>query len=728
MRNKKGLYILINIVFLVAIFLFTPFELDAKDLQVRLPDSIDRASQKAQKHAFEETKKLGRLPLLGEGFPQDISKYYDLKEDGKIRTFSSKEEGEKAMKEQEDRIKNFHSTLKTTSTDLPTNIDHPMYGLNYFVSGKSPEYYSDFTYGCGRDPNGGDYLLTQADLNTMRSLGISADPLRDGTWWMDIDRDGVSNTTLDQERVVKFLEGDLSQISIPGLETRAEAYENFLKELEIDWTSDINAYAANWLCHDYGAQTFINFNGIYQPENSIFAQDNGTNLQYDFSVNGVFGRAIKRVATYTSSTIPHEIVVWYNGPDNDQDPKNFDYKIYIEPQNKLVQKIGEGGLNQIAKEVWHGYTNNTNSYRSFSLCEYELNNGESTLTDYDNSLVLSWNPFDDNGVEGMKFEFPSSQIIEYSSNILVDAILAAENSEATGVLYPSYTRITKTITNDQGQDPTKPAHYNFEILVDYMAEAGKYSVQDTQIIYIQDSQPPVYDTLNNQWSDVSAAEISLSTDTSILDNPCQPDTLITQTARDVTGNSATYVQTKAAPIYTGLPYLLNDPYDGDTLELQLGQEETPENLGSYPEFADERTVVLITYTSEEIEWRGTYWLKRLVFTAENECGNPSPDTVFRYYKKPSATGIENEVTKVNFVVYPNPANEVIWVKWDGFPMESGRHPLSFAITDFTGRLVYSHTIDQQKTSINVSDYPAGLYLLKVYKSDQVVNTQKIIIR
>ncbi|MCP4553181.1 MAG: hypothetical protein GY834_14335, partial [Bacteroidetes bacterium] len=281
---------------------------------------------------------LSVLPNLSTHAQSLDTKYQTVVENG-IVTFASKEEGERAKKDYDKRMEGWKNSLKSTSTELPSNIDHPMFGLNYYVSAKSP-FVNDFTYGCGRDPNGGDFILTQADLNTMFSLGTSTEPLRDGTWWMDIDRDGVSNTLLDQERVIKYLSGDLAQISVPGLETRAEAEENFLKELKIDWTSDISASAANWLCFDYGTQAFINFNGVYEPQNSKFAEDNGTNLQYDFSVNGVFGRPLRRVATYTINEIPHEAVVLYNGPLEDQNPKNFDYKIYVEPQNDQIQKIG----------------------------------------------------------------------------------------------------------------------------------------------------------------------------------------------------------------------------------------------------------------------------------------------------------------------------------------------------------------------------------------------------
>lgn len=59
-------------------------------------------------------------------------------------------------------------------------------------------------------------------------------------------------------------------------------------------------------------------------------------------------------------------------------------------------------------------------------------------------------------------------------------------------------------------------------------------------------------------------------------------------------------------------------------------------------------------------------------------------------------------------VYPNPATDYITIEiaWDG-------QPLKLSVSDVSGRLVYQSDVNDEKTIIDVSALPQGLYIIKV---------------
>ncbi|NLN24232.1 MAG: T9SS type A sorting domain-containing protein [Bacteroidetes bacterium] len=79
----------------------------------------------------------------------------------------------------------------------------------------------------------------------------------------------------------------------------------------------------------------------------------------------------------------------------------------------------------------------------------------------------------------------------------------------------------------------------------------------------------------------------------------------------------------------------------------------------------------------------------------------------------------NDYFAPQVVVYPNPANEFVWVGSDtSFPIET------YAIYDTTGRLIMSQPYNLNEKKIDVSALSSGVYLLKLYNSDASV-TKKI---
>ena len=77
------------------------------------------------------------------------------------------------------------------------------------------------------------------------------------------------------------------------------------------------------------------------------------------------------------------------------------------------------------------------------------------------------------------------------------------------------------------------------------------------------------------------------------------------------------------------------------------------------------------------------------------------------------------------VIYPNPTSKYIHVL-----IKSGLHkPFFVQLYDISGRIVLQHTTDQDNFTLDVGNFRAGIYILRLYNGYDVnINTQKIIIQ
>ncbi|MCB9224209.1 MAG: CotH kinase family protein [Crocinitomicaceae bacterium] len=81
-------------------------------------------------------------------------------------------------------------------------------------------------------------------------------------------------------------------------------------------------------------------------------------------------------------------------------------------------------------------------------------------------------------------------------------------------------------------------------------------------------------------------------------------------------------------------------------------------------------------------------------------------------------GIEKEVEKAEISIYPNPATEYITVT------KSQNKQESFIIFDISGNVIHQGTLSNTATQIDVSEFSAGLYLIRFESGE----TEKLIIR
>ncbi len=74
-----------------------------------------------------------------------------------------------------------------------------------------------------------------------------------------------------------------------------------------------------------------------------------------------------------------------------------------------------------------------------------------------------------------------------------------------------------------------------------------------------------------------------------------------------------------------------------------------------------------------------------------------------------------------FVIYPNPANSVLFIK-----SENGLGNSKIVITDILGKTIIEKEIsDLYQTSINIDELTSGVYLLQI-KNDKGFVTKKFI--
>ncbi len=84
-----------------------------------------------------------------------------------------------------------------------------------------------------------------------------------------------------------------------------------------------------------------------------------------------------------------------------------------------------------------------------------------------------------------------------------------------------------------------------------------------------------------------------------------------------------------------------------------------------------------------------------------------------------ATEIEDEKA-VDIAIFPNPNNGIFVVR--------GAEKTNMEIIDISGRLIYSESIFENLKAIDLSEFEAGIYFIKISTEDSVVTIEKLIIK
>ena len=112
----------------------------------------------------------------------------------------------------------------------------------------------------------------------------------------------------------------------------------------------------------------------------------------------------------------------------------------------------------------------------------------------------------------------------------------------------------------------------------------------------------------------------------------------------------------------------------------------------------------------------------VTFTAWDECLNyVLTAATFNVLDTNTTTALTNEVN-IEFLVYPNPASEILTVEFDN----NGSLPVQLAIHDAFGRQIWLANTSLQQIRIPVDRFSAGMYFLSV-RRDGMFGVRKILV-
>ena len=119
----------------------------------------------------------------------------------------------------------------------------------------------------------------------------------------------------------------------------------------------------------------------------------------------------------------------------------------------------------------------------------------------------------------------------------------------------------------------------------------------------------------------------------------------------------------------------------------------------------------------------SYTVGQVVYTTSTGTNGSIAQGVQQPYEISVVTGIK-EAKGINLSVsaYPNPATDYLTVKVENYKTDN----LQYQVFDINGKLLQSVKATGQETSINIQDYPAANYFVKVIDNKKEIKAFKII--
>lgn len=94
--------------------------------------------------------------------------------------------------------------------------------------------------------------------------------------------------------------------------------------------------------------------------------------------------------------------------------------------------------------------------------------------------------------------------------------------------------------------------------------------------------------------------------------------------------------------------------------------------------------------------------------------------IYRFEHDPASNVSVNELEESNLNIYPNPTNSMITLSSNEHQIERVR------VINLQSQLVYAETTSSKKVSIDMSDYPAGIYFVSAEISNGQTVTKKVV--
>ncbi len=121
----------------------------------------------------------------------------------------------------------------------------------------------------------------------------------------------------------------------------------------------------------------------------------------------------------------------------------------------------------------------------------------------------------------------------------------------------------------------------------------------------------------------------------------------------------------------------------------------------------------------------SYSVGQIVYTTNTGTTGSVAQGVQQPYEISVSTAIKgSEDILLDFTAYPNPVKDILRLKTG----ERNFDGITYQLYEINGKIVEKKIVTATETMISMSDFPKGIYLLKMIDSNKVLKTFKIIKR
>ncbi len=118
----------------------------------------------------------------------------------------------------------------------------------------------------------------------------------------------------------------------------------------------------------------------------------------------------------------------------------------------------------------------------------------------------------------------------------------------------------------------------------------------------------------------------------------------------------------------------------------------------------------------------SYSIGQVVYTTATGSGGAVSQGVQQPFEIFTLSGEEFTQITLQMMVYPNPTTSFVNLKIDNFNFEN----LSYHLIDLNGREISNQKVNAAVTQIQLENYPAAIYFLKINQENTTIKTFKII--